>query len=136
MKYAPESASHTIGRTKSNHQKPAGKARTPNANLSGVVKVGDNTYAMLGGVGKQKGLLRTKVGEEVDGWKVASIHDDRVVLQSGQEQHEILLRSYKPVPLPKVESASEAARAKKNRDRAAARRKALAARRAARKEEQ
>lgn len=116
--------------------RPVSKVRAPNAVLSGVIKVGDSTYVMLKGVGKQKGLLRTKVGEDVDGWKVDSIHDDRVVLKNGAEKHEILLRSYKPVPLPAPPPAKKAADANKNKERIEARKKALAARRAAKKTEQ
>jgi hypothetical protein len=116
--------------------RPVGKVRPPNATLSGVIKVGDSTYVILNGVGKKKGLSRAKVGEDVNGWKVESIHDDRVVVQSGKEKHEILLRSYKPVPLPRPKPAKKAADAKNNKDRIEARKKALAARRAAKKTEQ
>ena len=114
--------------------KPVASVRPPNASLSGVVKVGDTTYVLLQGVGKEKGLVRTKVGEDVDGWKVESIQDDRVVLKNGDEKHEIPLRSYKPVPLPKPGAAKKPAQqtGANNKDRAAARRKALEARRAAR----
>jgi len=119
--------------------RPAANVRPPNATLSGVIKVGDTTYVLLQGVGKEKGLVRTRVGEDVDGWKVESIQDDRVVLKNGAEQHEIHLRSYKPVPLPKPAAANKAAQQNKNKntkDRIEARRKALEARRAARKVDQ
>lgn len=116
-------------------EKPARNVQPPKATLSGVVKVGGTTYVMLNGVGKGKGLVRARVGEEVDGWKLESIQDDRVVLQNGAEKHEIHLRSYKPVPLPKPKASRQAAEGKGNRsaERAAARRKALEARRAARR---
>ncbi len=125
---------------KAKPSKPVGKIRPPRATLSGVVKVGDNTYVMLKGVGKQKGLVRTRVGEDVDGWKVESIQDDRVVLKNGEETHEIPLRSYKAVALPKPAPPKKAAgknkNNNKNKDRAEARKKALAARRAAKKADQ
>ena len=113
--------------------RPAAKVPPPRASLSGVVRVGDTTYVMLQGVGKEKGLVRTRVGEDVDGWKVESIQDDRVVLNNGDEKHEIHLRSYKPVPLPKPKAAKPAAKKNANQERVEARRKALEARRAARK---
>ncbi len=112
----------------------AGNVRAPRASLIGVVRVGDNTYAMLKGVGKQKGLVRARVGEDVDGWKVESIHDDRVLLKKGGEKHEIQLRSYEPVPLPQSKPAARSG-ADKAKSRAEARKKALAARRAAKKKE-
>ena len=117
---------------------PAAKVPPPRASLSGVVKVGDTTYVMLQGVGKEKGLVRTRVGEDVDGWKLESIHDDRVVLKNGEEKHESHLRSYKPVPLPRPKAAKPAAKEKRNanQERLEARRKALEARRAARKARQ
>ncbi len=129
---------------KAKPSKPVGKIRPPRATLSGVVKVGDSTYVMLKGVGKEKGLVRTRVGEDVDGWKVESIQDDRVVLKNGEETHEIPLRSYKAVALPKPKPPKKVAdknnnnnnKNNKNRERAEARKKALAARRAAKKADQ
>jgi hypothetical protein len=125
--YVPDAPAAKPGRS-------VGKVRPPTASLSGIVRVGDNTYVMLNGVGKQKGMVRTRVGEDVDGWKIERIQDDRVVLKSGEEIHEIPLRAYKPVALPRPKPAKKAAKKNNNRDRTAARKKALAARRAAKKD--
>lgn len=120
---------------KGKQKKPDSNVSPPRASLSGVIRVGDNVYVMLKGVGKEKGLARVKVGEDVDGWKVERIHDDRVVLKKGKEKHEIPLRSYKAVPLPKSEPATRRGTKKeKDMNKAAARKKALAARRARKKE--
>ena len=106
---------------------PVRKVPPPRASLSGVIRIGDNTYVMLKGVGKEKGLLRVKVGEDVDGWQVEKIQDDRVVLNNAGEKHEIPLRSYKTVPLPRVKPPAKPG--EKDKNRAQERKKALAARR-------
>lgn len=112
--------------------KPVGRVQTPRASLSAVIRVGDNSYALLRGVGKGKGLLRVKLGGDVDGWKVETIQDDKVVLNNGSEKHEMPLRSYKAVALPRPKSASKT---KKNGSRPQLKNKAVPTRRAGTKKE-
>ncbi len=76
--------------------KPPRKVGKPRVQLSAIVIVGEQKYALVRG-GRQKGSRRVRVGEEVDGWKVASIGADRLVLSNGGETEELLLRNYRPV---------------------------------------
>jgi len=117
--YTPEKADTKI-------QNPGRKSPPPQANLSAVITVGDNTYAIFQQTGKEKGMLRARVGEVMDGWTIESIRDDSVVLKNGKEEHEIPLRSYQPVLLPKPK---QAARSGKDKIRATTRTKAVPVRR-------
>ncbi len=76
---------------------PRGKQSPPRLFLSAIVRIGDETFALVTLPGS-KGTRRVKVGEEFDDWKVKAILADRVVLRSGKTKHEIPLREYKPVP--------------------------------------
>ncbi len=101
---------------------PARKTGKPRVQLSAIVRVGDQAYALVQG-GKNKGSRRVRVNEEIDGWKVVRIDEDRLVLSNGSETEALLLRNYKPVkPVKQApkKAAGAPARAKpKNRkDRA------------------
>jgi len=75
---------------------PPHKAGKPRAQLSGVISIGNQRYALLKG-GKNKGTRRVRVGEEIDGWMVVSIEKDKLVLRNGTETESLLLWNYKPV---------------------------------------
>ncbi|WP_456376816.1 hypothetical protein [Thiolapillus sp.] len=76
--------------------KPPRKIGKPRMQLSAIIVVGEQKYALVKG-GRQKGSRRVRVGEEVDGWKVTRIETDRLVLSNGGETEELLLRNYRPV---------------------------------------
>ncbi len=84
--------------------KPKRKVGKPRMQLSAIIVIGKQKYALVKG-GRQKGSRRIHVGEEVDGWKVTRIDADRLVLSNGSETEELLLRNYRPVvpvkPVPK-----------------------------------
>ena len=75
---------------------PSRKTGKPRVQLSAIVRVGDQVYALVQG-GKNKGSKRVRVNEDIDGWKVVSIDKDRLVLNNGSETETLLLRNYKPV---------------------------------------
>ncbi|BAO43427.1 hypothetical protein [Thiolapillus brandeum] len=75
---------------------PSRKTGKPRVQLSGVISVGNQTYALLKG-GKNKGTRRVRVGEDIDGWTVISIEKDKLVLRNGTETESLLLWNYKPV---------------------------------------
>ncbi len=75
---------------------PSHKAGKPRVQLSGVISIGNQTYALLKG-GKNKGSKRVRVGEEIDGWTVVSIEKDKLILRNGTETESLLLWNYKPV---------------------------------------
>jgi len=64
--------------------------------LSAIVRVGNQTFALVRG-GRDKGMQRVQVNQEIDGWKVVRIDEDRMVLRNGTETETLLLRNYKPV---------------------------------------
>ena len=75
---------------------PSRKTGKPRVQLSAIVRVGDQVYALVKG-GKNKGNRRVRVNEDIDGWKVVRIDEDRLVLSNGSETETLLLRNYKPV---------------------------------------
>lgn len=46
------------------------------------------------------GLLRLRIGQELEGWTVDDIRRDRLVLKRQGETHELLLRDYENAPPP------------------------------------
>lgn len=96
--------------------KPVRKTPPPRLQLTGIVTIGSTTFAMVkGGKSPRKGKQATSQrlmvgGVAAEGWKVKEILPDRVVLASGAEQHELVLRAYKPVPLPKADAAQKGAK--------------------------
>ena len=92
------------------HKKPAatGKsaATAPRLTLSGIVRIGEETFALVKVPGS-KGVRRVKVGEELDGWQVHEIAPDKLVLSNGSAKHKIPLRKYKPV-LPRRDTPRKA----------------------------
>ncbi|WP_457669231.1 hypothetical protein [Thiolapillus sp.] len=76
--------------------RPPRKIGKPRIQLSAVIIVGKEKYALIKG-GRQRNSRRVRVGEEVDGWKVTSIDQSKLVLSNGSETEEVLLRNYKPV---------------------------------------
>lgn len=90
--------------------RPPRKVGKPRIQLSAVIIIGEQKFALIKG-GRQKGSRRLRVGEEVDGWKVTRIDADRLVLTNGAETEELLLRNYNPV-LP-VKSAPKKPEIKK-----------------------
>jgi len=94
--------------------KPPRKVGKPRMQLSAIIVVGKEKYALVKG-GRQKGSRRVRVGDEVDGWKVTGIEADRLVLRNGGETEELLLRNYRPVvpvkslPKPPVAKKKNAA---------------------------
>jgi len=74
----------------------SGKAGAPpKVELKAVVGVGKELFALVTLKGK-KDIQRLEPGAEIEGWRVEEIHQDRLVLGSGSERKEVLLRSYKP----------------------------------------
>ena len=76
--------------------RPPRKIGKPRIQLSAVIIIGKEKYALIKG-GRQRDSRRVRVGEEVDGWKVTSIDQGKLVLSNGSESEEVLLRNYKPV---------------------------------------
>ncbi|HEC06501.1 MAG TPA: hypothetical protein ENJ12_06605 [Thiolapillus brandeum] len=76
--------------------RPPRKVGKPRIQLSAVIIIGKEKYALIKG-GRQRNSRRVRVGEEVDGWKVTSIDQGKLVLSNGSESEEVLLRNYKPV---------------------------------------
>ncbi len=96
---------------------PSRKTGKPRIQLSAIVRIGDQVYALVRG-GRNKGSRRVRVNDDIDGWKVVSIDADRLVLNSGSETETLLLRNYKPVK-PVKQAPKKAARpgAKNRKDK-------------------
>jgi len=75
---------------------PVRKTGKPRVQLSAIISIGGQTYALVQG-GKKKGTRRVRLGEDIDGWTVASIDKDKLVLRNGTETETLLLWNYKPV---------------------------------------
>ena len=86
---------------------PPRKTGKPRVQLSAIVRVGDQVYALVQG-GRSKDSRRVRVNEDIDGWKVVRIDEDRLVLSNGSETETLLLRNYKPVK-PVKQAAKKAA---------------------------
>ncbi|HID44716.1 MAG TPA: hypothetical protein EYP34_03030 [Chromatiaceae bacterium] len=93
--------------------RPPRKIGKPRIQLSAVIIVGTEKYALIKG-GKERRSRRVRVGEEVDGWKVTSIDAGKLVLSNGSETENVLLRNYKPVLPVKSPSRKPAKSARKN----------------------
>ena len=82
---------------------PARETPLPATELSAVIMYGDTKVALLknpdGG-----GVVRKRVGEEIGGWRLDSIDTLNVVLQNGANRHELLLRTFKSVPVRRTPS--------------------------------
>ena len=83
------------------------KTRVPRIQLSAVVTVGNQTFALIKG-GKQRVTRRVRVGDEVEEWTVRSILKDRIQLRNNGDRHEVLLRQYAPVALPRISPPKQA----------------------------
>lgn len=105
--------------------KPPATNRTvqPRGKLTGVVVIGDEVYALVSGT-RKKQTQRFKVGDTMEGWRVEEIAPDKLVLQNNSERHELPLREFKAVPLPKAQpkkapnankKAQQVSAAKRNR---------------------
>lgn len=88
------------------------KQPLPKHVLSAIVMVGSEAYAILNSGGKQDAVIRVRVGDDLEGWRVEQILDDRIVLKNGSEIEEKLLRAYAPVALPPVQSKKNMAPAR------------------------
>ena len=75
----------------------------PRGKLTGVVVVGNDVYALVS-ESRKKGAQRFKVGDTIEGWSVEKITSDKLVLTNNSERHEMPLREYKAVPLPKAKT--------------------------------
>jgi len=93
--------------------RPPRKLGKPRMQLSAIIAIGEQKYALVKG-GRQKGSRRVRVGDEVDGWKVTRIDADRLVLSSGNETEELLLRNYRPVVPVKSVSRQPVAKKENN----------------------
>ena len=99
---------------------PVRKVPPPRLQLTGIVTIGGKTFAMVTGgrapgKGKQPASQRLVAGSPAaEGWQVKKILPDRVILGSGQEEHELLLRQYKPVT--PAQAAAQARVAKDGKD--------------------
>ena len=76
------------------------KTRAPRIQLSAVVTIGKQTFALIKG-GRERNTRRVQVGNEIEGWKVSEISRDRLVLKIDGEQYEVPLRQYAPIVPPK-----------------------------------
>ena len=63
--------------------------------LVGVI-LAQNGNAALIGRANLPGARRVIVGEEIEGWTLAEIHSDRVLIRSGNTQAELRLKDRKP----------------------------------------
>jgi hypothetical protein len=83
---------------KTGGKKPGPTRRTgkPRVQLSAIISIGNQTYALVQG-GKKKGARRVRLGDEIDGWTVAAIDKDKLVLRNGSETETLLLWNYRPV---------------------------------------
>lgn len=77
-------------------QRPIRKVGRPRMQLSAIIIVGTQKYALVKG-GLKKGSRRVRVGQEIDGWKVSKIDADKLVLSNSGETVELMLRNYRPV---------------------------------------
>ncbi|HDK38579.1 MAG TPA: hypothetical protein ENG92_06150 [Thiolapillus brandeum] len=89
----PYVAEAVVPRTPNQPKRRAGKRQLQ---VSGIVQVGNQLYALLTG-GEIPDVRRVSVGDDVDGWKVTSIGTDRLILSKGTGDKTLLVRSYKPV---------------------------------------
>ncbi len=88
--YVPSAINPTAPR------KPIRKVGRPRMQLSAIIIIGKQKYALVKG-GLKKGSRRVRVGQEVDGWKVTNIEADKLILANAGETVELFLRNYKPV---------------------------------------
>lgn len=84
---------------------PRKPARRPVADLTAILIIDSEQYAVFRTASKKKGLEKLKVGEQLDGWKIAKIDAKQVTLRQGTAKEVFLLRKYKKVPLPAILSA-------------------------------
>lgn len=76
---------------------PAPPATLPGFALRGVVISPEERFALLQVAGAAE-LRKVNVGEQVDGWEVASIGPNRVVLKQGAVVHELTLKDEAAAP--------------------------------------
>jgi hypothetical protein len=91
-------------------RQPIRKVGKPRMQLSAIIIIGKQKYALLKG-GLKKGSRRVRVGQEIDGWKVTKIESDKLALSNAGETVELLLRNYKPV-IPVKHSGKKPAKKK------------------------
>jgi len=87
---------------------PQADVTPPPISLSGIVRVGDQVYAVLAQPGGKDGSKRLKQGELYNGWVVQRIDDLGIQLASGSRTVEVELRKYVPVLPPPPEKADAA----------------------------
>ena len=71
-------------------------ATPPSVVLTGVFIVDGSPVAMLSG---GETTRRARPGDDVEGWQIASIEADEVVLTRGRARHVLELRRYEPAPV-------------------------------------
>ena len=75
--------------------------------LKGIVSIPDGMIALL--EDKEKKRYRLRMGDEVEGWEIAELQTDKVILKKNGEQKELLLW----IPKPKKKDDKKNAKSKK-----------------------
>lgn len=81
--------------------------------LTAILMTGDRPIALIRDKQNNE-FFKLEQGENLSGWKIASILEDRLVLTQGENRQEMLLRIFDPSPPapPPIGSASKAQTAK------------------------
>ena len=77
-------------------------SKRPVVDLTAILIINGEQYAVFRTPGKKQDSQKLKVGEELDGWKVVKIEPKQVTLNQGATDEVFLLREYKKVPLPVI----------------------------------
>lgn len=76
------------------------QSRTPpSIRLAAIAFEDDKAFALAEANGDED-YQRLREGESIEGWKIARIEEDAIVLQSGGQEHRIELRTFEAMPEP------------------------------------
>lgn len=96
-------------------QAPEQAAPVPTAKLSAIIMIGESRFALLSEPGG-KSPERKREGDSIQGWTIAGIDGNRILLEQGANRHELPLRTFQAAPppprrKPKVSGSDEQAAA-------------------------
>ena len=70
----------------------------PNLELNAVIINGDQRIALLQGQDPGAALIRAEEGQDIEGWVVQEVLPQRIILRRADQEHELVLRKFRPPP--------------------------------------
>ncbi len=70
----------------------------PNLELNAVIINGDQRIALLQGEDPGAALIRAEEGQDVEGWVLQEVFAQRIILRRADQEHELVLRKFRPPP--------------------------------------